>query len=348
MRRSFWSFVVCLGLLWPLSLRADEGAALLFPSYSGDTGLAGGIKYFLNDVVTSGDRVESLLFMTLNSQLVAEALRHQSPEWGAFYRSEIKTKNYAYYFYGSGNQNSFNNRGKYQLLQLVFSHEWGERRTSGLRRSLLLDMNWTPFIGRDSSALFGSSLAGLNGSLGYGLGVQLAMDQRDRSENPLMGEYVGGSGKLVLGSSDFAQFGVDYRRYLILQPGTQAGFRGFMEVQVGSVPFHQLLALGGEKRLRGYTEGRFRDVALLGFGIELRHDLPFVKQEWGFPYDVQGAYFVDAGRVAGDLGKLTFAGYHASQGLGLRILLRSDAVVRIDWGFGEDEQAIYFTFGQAV
>ncbi len=338
-----WMACCLTGLAW-----AEGGTTFPFPSYSSDTGLAGGLKQFQSDVLATGNRFESLLFLSLNQQLVAEFILGQDPPLGTFFRSEFESKNYAYYYYGLGNQNSVTTRGRYQLLQFLLAHEFGERRPDGLRRSLAIEALYIPVMGHDSSALFSSALPGISGGLGVGLGVQVAMDRRDRVENPLEGEYVGVSGKLVLGSFDYVQFGFDYRRYLPLRSDLQAAFRGYLETQAGTVPFYQWLALGGDRRLRGYTEGRFKDVAALGFGIELRQDLPFVNAEWGFAYPVQAAYFVDAGRVAADVMKLTFAGYHASQGLGLRILVRPDAVVRIDWGFGEDEQAIYFTFGQAV
>jgi outer membrane translocation and assembly module TamA len=118
--------------------------------------------------------------------------------------------------------------------------------------------------------------------------------------------------------SRYLRYGADLRRYIDLYRGDRVlVVRGYLEgVTAGrdEIPFTDLPRLGGTELLRGFEPDRFRDrVAAVG---SLEYDFPL--QGWS------GAYiFVDAGRVAHDLGGLTPSDLHVGWGGGVE--LRTDA-----------------------
>ena len=117
------------------------------------------------------------------------------------------------------------------------------------------------------------------------------------------------------------------------------GFR--TELTAGDMPFFALPTLGGSDDLRGFIEGRFRDRAAWVAGAEYR--FWFIPRGFLVPFSetirverVGGAFFYDAGAVAGNGGDLFDVKVRHSYGFGLRIMVERTAPFRLDAGFSED------------
>lgn len=92
-------------------------------------------------------------------------------------------------------------------------------------------------------------------------------------------------------------------------------------------------ALGGAEMLRGYYSNRFRGNDHLDAQAELRFAL---TGRW----TVVG--FTDAGSIGDDgLGRLLH-----SHGGGVRFAIKEQVVLRLDLGYGSDQNGVFFTFGQ--
>ncbi len=177
-----------------------------------------------------------------------------------------------------------------------------------------------------------------------GVGLVLTRDTRDATVYPRAGDLMRLEARLfdgALGSDhEFTAWTADLRRYLPAGPGRVLALQVRAATTAGRPPFDLLPYLGGQELLRGYYEGRYRDRNLLAAQAELRTGL---WRRLGM------AFFAGAGQVAHRPEDLTWGGFRAAGGLGLRVLLsrREGLNLRMDWGAGEGETGFYLAGGEA-
>jgi len=102
-----------------------------------------------------------------------------------------------------------------------------------------------------------------------------------------------------------------------------------------SAPFYLQPILGGSDDLRGYRPFRFSDRDLLVLNGEYR---------WEIFAGLDGALFVDAGKVFPRRGQLNFSNLEASYGFGLRGNARNATFIRFDVGFSHEGFQIWLKF----
>jgi outer membrane protein assembly factor BamA len=93
------------------------------------------------------------------------------------------------------------------------------------------------------------------------------------------------------------------------------------------VPFFYQPTLGGSQALRGFREFRFRDQNSLLLTAEYR---------WEAWWALDGALFVDAGKVAARRRDLTFDDLDVSYGIGFRVHSNNAFVARLDLAFSRE------------
>lgn len=194
----------------------------------------------------------------------------------------------------------------------------------------------------------GSPLAGgvVHAARGYAstaLGWGLTWDTRDNRFAPGSGNSVEAWYLISPGAFGdrlrFGRGGLDARQFLPLGRAVVLGLAGHLELAHGDVPVTLLPRLGGDRNLRGYYEGRWRDRLLYSGQAELR-----------FP-------------VAGRFGATIFAGLsdvahqpsgfeartiRPAAGAGLRYRLTEDGLnIRLDVGVGQEGANLYFNLGEA-
>jgi len=118
-------------------------------------------------------------------------------------------------------------------------------------------------------------------------------------------------------------------------------FNFYTEFTGGIAPFNQLALLGGNKRMRGYFEGRLRDNHQVIFQSEYR--FPIYKERF------RGVLFGGIGQVANTFSDFKLQQMKYTYGLGLRILInkKERIHIRLDAGFGKDTSGFYLTIGEA-
>lgn len=182
------------------------------------------------------------------------------------------------------------------------------------------------------------------GARSTGIGASLTWDSRDHAFYP-------GNGGLYqfewtffpefLGSEyAFARTTIDLRRYITLGGPHIVAFQLYGSKVSGTPPFFKLSALGGESMMRGYYQGRYRDLIFATVQAEYRLTLS------GFLGIVA---FAGAGDVGSTLDSFTVRTLKVSAGLGLRFALNQDERlnVRVDWGFGRGTDGLYFGIREA-
>jgi len=93
------------------------------------------------------------------------------------------------------------------------------------------------------------------------------------------------------------------------------------------VPFYFQPTLGGAQALRGFREFRFQDRNSLLLSAEYR---------WEAWWALDGALFVDAGKVAADRKDLSLRDLDVSYGFGFRVHSNSAFVARLDFAFSRE------------
>jgi len=106
----------------------------------------------------------------------------------------------------------------------------------------------------------------------------------------------------------------------------------------GQIPFYLQPILGGSDDLRGYRPFRFSDRNSFVMNAEYR---------WEIFSGLDGAVFVDAGKVFPRRGLLNFRELETSVGFGLRFNTRNAISVRTDVAFSHEGFQVWFKFNDA-
>src|SRR3546814_9059498 len=110
-----------------------------------------------------------------------------------------------------------------------------------------------------------------------GASVHLLNDTRDFAPNPSRGHVLSvdyAAYRPAFGSDNtFDVLTTRFGGYLGLDPKTTLAFDLYGDFRAGAVPWNELSALGGEQRMRGYYNGRYRDRNTVSTQIEWRHQL---------------------------------------------------------------------------
>lgn len=192
--------------------------------------------------------------------------------------------------------------------------------------------------------LANDGIPGIRGSRTVGFGPQLVYDSRDSVLFPTHG-FFGTAGwqasSPTFGANcSFNRYVLDVSYYRKLRPKVVLATNVFTSLVTGDAPFQQQSLLGGNRRLRGYYEGRYIDKNLTLLQSEVR--LPLWRR-------FGAAVFGGLAALGGEddflrLNDLKYAG-----GLGLRfnVVRRDHLNLRLDYAVGQGSSGIYFTVGEA-
>lgn len=209
------------------------------------------------------------------------------------------------------------------------------------------DINEGNLLEERPSRLYERAARERQNTLISGLGPSILYDGRDNVLSAFRGNYLELSSLFnggVLGSDyRFSRFLLDARHF---QPLTEDN-KTILATQLlgqfhaGRVPFRELANLGGEKILRGYYEGRYRDRQLVAAQAEVRRHLF---------WRLNGVVFGGLGQVGNTLSAFDEGSLKATAGAGLRFQFnRQDRLnVRFDYGVGRGgSSGFYFSIGEA-
>lgn len=188
---------------------------------------------------------------------------------------------------------------------------------------------------------------GRDGFLDLSLGWGLLYDNRHNVLNVrdgLFAEIAWLTSQQQWGSTfSFNSLFSDLRVYRPVGKHNVFAFQLYGQFTEGTVPFNQLALMGGERLMRGYYLGRYRDKNLIASQCEFRVlPLPFAKR-WGV------SAFASAGQVSPDLNGFQLNRIRIAGGLGPRFLLfpKKDIYTRFDLAFTPEGYGLYFFIGEA-
>jgi hypothetical protein len=175
-------------------------------------------------------------------------------------------------------------------------------------------------------------------------GLSFAVDTRDLPGHPLRGGLYRVSRADYFGRNDstrFTRYEAEAAHFVPVADGRVVlGARGWIAStasESGVLPFYFLPSLGGDNSLRGFTNFRFRDRALLLVNAEAR--LALLRH-------LDAAVFVDAGSVAARTRALGLD--ERSYGFGFRIHSRRDTFGRLDIAHSREGWRAVLKVGDAL
>lgn len=207
-----------------------------------------------------------------------------------------------------------------------------------------LGLKWARIQAPAGSMLAQQRPSGIDGGTTHSVGAAVIYDTLDFEPYPHRGSwhefFMNYSGKAVGSRYEFLRSTYLYRQFYPLHPKLVLGHRLLVESLAGDVPYYEMGAIGGsdptlaigpDKYLRGYYQNQYMDFIRAYFGIELRWDpirFVFAKQDLTIGF----VPFLDVGRVWSDVSNVfdNIFGWHASTGMGVRIIWNQRFVVRAD------------------
>lgn len=190
-----------------------------------------------------------------------------------------------------------------------------------------------------------SGILGSDGGRNSGIGPMFYYDSRDSQIYPSSGIFAESSLQVYdrfTGSNfSYVKWIVDFRKVVPVRENQIFVYNAYSEILRGDVPFFGMPLMGGNRRMRGLFEGKFRDNNMMVLQGEYRYK--FAKR-WG----VTG--FGGVGNVYSNRFPFDFGNTKVTYGAGGRFQLskREKLNLRLDLAHspGEDMR-IYLTFGEA-
>ena len=362
-RKALRVFILALFLLWPSAvslLRADLEEKrqrriiplpVLFITPETGFGFGASAIYYVSpysDAVVQQPNVLSLVgFYTQKNQLlVAAGAETYMRRSGDRLNVEGVVQKFPDKFWGIGPDTPAQNEEDYTPFEfgIRVGYQWNLSRgffLGPLYAFSLIDMKTV----EEGGLLDGGGVKGGEGARASGAGIRFTANRRDNPFFPRRGFLIDTSVVVysrILGSADdFSQFRLDYRHFFPLFKRHVFGIQYVLDLSTGDVPFQYMPKLGGRSMMRGYYEGRYRDLNYTALQGEYR--LPLF-------WRLGMVAFGSVGHVAPDVPGLLSTEYlRAAGGLGLRFLVEEQRKVnfRVDVAFTGQDTAVYFNVLEA-
>lgn len=312
-------------------------AALPLVLYSPETdlGLGGFAVHFFRlgeaPVDSRTSSVAVVLMYTTRQQFIGELIPElywEEEKWHLW--SKLDFRYFPNFFWGVGNDMPDSQEEEY--------HETGPRWQIWLRRLIYLSLYLegrvdAQYMGisetEEGGLLDAKAVPGAEAGRTVGGGFTMGWDTRDHALAPHSGSFHEISTMVWqrgLGSEyDFSNLVFNLRQYIPITETHTLALQLYSEFMMGDVPFYKLAMIGGQKLLRGYYEGRYRDHVLIALQVEYR--LPIF---WRFG----GVLFGGIGEVADRVANYDFSRPKWTTGGGLRLVLNQDEKLslRVDCG----------------
>ena len=262
------------------------------------------------------------------------------------FSGELGWYDYVFFFYGVGNEVKEEERESYDArlprLRFDYLRKVNPQLYAGFRYHYdNFDIKKTEPLGLLESGNF----TGVEGGRVSGIGPMIYFDSRDSQLYPTSGTYAESSLQYfnkALGSEyRYWRWVVDLRKVHPIKENQHFVWQAYSEIQAGDPPFFTISQMGGNRRMRGLFEGKFRDKNMAVLQAEYRwRFLP----RWGL------VGFTGMGNVYSNERPFQFKNTIATYGLGGRFQLsnRSKLNLRLDFAHSPGEEfRFYLTFGEA-
>jgi hypothetical protein len=296
---------------------------------------------FYRDSLTRSSNAKVEFNYTWNKQFILES------EWNYFFKDEswftrgmIHYSKYPDVYYGVGSNtpdsgliNFESNRVKFDLNAL-----------KKIKKHFFIGMGFRYYDYTNVSTIDNSNpYIELHNDSNYGLKFIFLRDSRNSLLTPTSGTFLELIYTHNISSNYYSQLVFDLRKYYSLgtkQRHTIAG-RLYNSFTFGIPPFYDYSIIGGDKLVRGYLYGRYRDNNLSTLQLEYR-----LKLIWRFGL----ATFGGISMVYPTINEIAGNNFKPNLGLGIRFLVdkTENTNLRFDYAIGiNGEAGFYVSFGES-
>ncbi|MEZ5016672.1 MAG: hypothetical protein R2800_06440 [Flavipsychrobacter sp.] len=291
---------------------------------------------FYKDSLTRVSNAKLEFNYTWNKQIIIDA------DWNYFFKEEKWfTKGRLHYskfpdkYYGIGNDTK-------EVDEVLYT---SNRYIADISVYKKVDREW--FVGLGGKYMLFDKLQKervlypkLSSNNSTGLGFSLFKDVRNSLLSPKKGSYYYLYTTYVF-QQKYLKLNLDVRKYYTIKEMLTFSLRTYNEFTFSQPPFYDFAFLGGDKQVRGYYYGRFRDNNLSTIQFEARSI---------FLWRLGLAAFGGGANLYSNVSSFRLGDTKYNYGLGLRFLIdrKQDINLRIDYAIGEgDNSGFYVSFGEA-
>jgi len=319
-------------------------------TYSPETNLGLGIRALkvfrpgnAQDSLTRPSSLPLTFLYTLNKQaFVTAELNLWMKENSAYLNTRVELSDYPFRFYGIGNTPQTDE--VYATRYVYFHINYEKRIAPGLYVGPRYEFRTDDIYEKMEQGLLASGqIAGSEGQFLSGLGLVVNYDTRDNIFQPGKGVFhqlTYMTFQPYFGSNfTFSQYQLDLRKYVEVRSRHILVGQAWMSITGGNPPFQHISLLGGSDRMRGFFEGKYRDMHAMVYQTEYR--LPLYR-------DLGLVVFGNAGQVASSFNAFSFQRFLYGGGIGFRYKLNNEGLnIRLDIGLG-DQRAFYFGLNEVI
>lgn len=292
-----------------------------------------------NDSITRISNAKIEFNYTQNKQFILES------DWNYFFKDEkwftkgkIHYSKYPDFYYGVGNNTPDSNKLLYDSNRFVFEASLLKRIGNKLFTGVNIKYIDYTNVSYEETTLSYSELVS---SSTFGIGYSLLKDSRNSILTPTKGVYFYANIGYSSGNDEYTEATLDLRYYKTWKDKYTLALRFLNDFNFGTPTFYDYAFLGGDKNVRGYTYGRYRDNNLTTVQTEFR--MPIV---WRFGL----AAFGGMSNVYPKINEMKFDEYKYNYGFGLRFLVdkKDNTFLRFDYAIGENgNDGFYVSFGES-
>ncbi|MBW3469294.1 BamA/TamA family outer membrane protein [Arthrospiribacter ruber] len=282
---------------------------------------------------------------TLNNQTILSAeLDLWASENRDYLNARIEASNFPFRYFGIGNEPLIGEGEFYTTRYLYFHLNYERKIAKGIYIGPRYEFRTDQIRDRVPGGILETTQPlGFDGQRLSGLGLVLNYDTRDNIFQPTKGwnnSFSWMEFSQLLGSNfDFGQYVLDFRKYFQINQKQVLALQSWWSFTLGNAPFQHLSLIGGSDRMRGYFEGRYRDINAMVHQAEYR--VP-IYRNFGM------VFFGHTGQVASKLGQYSFDRLRYGGGFGFRYKLNQEGLnIRLDIAFG-DQRAFYFGLNEVI
>jgi hypothetical protein len=272
---------------------------------------------------------------TWNKQLILDS------EWNYFFKEEkwftkgrLNYADYPDYYYGIGSNTPLSNKLLFNSKRIILE--------ANILKKAGKNLFFGPFFRFqnyfDLSSKGDFSYPELVEASVYGAGLTLLKDSRNNLLTPMKGFYLNFSSGYNFSKQDYWKISLDTRFYKTWMGQLTWANRFYGESNSGVPAFFDYAYLGGDKFVRGYNYGRYRDKNLATYQTELHFP---VYRRLGLA-TFGGASDLFNEKLGNDI--------KYNYGLGIRFLVdkHDKTNLRLDYAVGKDNNsAFYISFGES-
>lgn len=300
------------------------------------------------DTVSRTSNMQLLFLYSTKKQLVSAINGAQYFDKEKYILNEqFSFSSYPDKFWGLGKNTPDNNEEAYKFDQYYVYLHLLRKIAPGFFAGLLFETQKVWDVQYVKGGLFDQqNVLGRDGYKVAGLGGSLTYDKRNNAFAPSNGAFCQFSfnhfDKFWGSDFNYTNYVFDLRKYIPIGHTEQVlAFQLFSFNNAGEVPIRSLAAFGGANRMRGYYEGRYKDLNQL-----------IVQGEYRFPvYKRFGAVlFGGGGNVSRSMTDYAINDLKFSYGAGLRFALdkKEKLNLRVDYGIGQGKNSgFYLQLGEA-